>query len=201
MPTKSPTKNTIIFLGDGSSLGGTYVLRIRVQSPLNIPFGKFRGGKRILFLPGDYAYVGSALAQRGATCLARRLVRHATRTNKQTSHPIQAVMQSTFIQRGLGHGDLRPANSKRFHWHVDYLLDQACVDLVGAYVIRSPLPIEAEVGRLIAADPGTEIVEPGLGASDIPGNTNLLAVRNKNWWRSLPEKLQTILSANSINPS
>lgn len=201
MPSQSPTKGSLVFLGDGSSLGGTYVLRIRVQSPVNISFGKFRGGKRILFLPSDYAYVGSALAQRGATCLARRLVRHATRTNKQTPHPIQAVMQTIFAQNGMGHGDLRPANGKRFHWHVDYLLDQACVELIGAYVIRSPLPIEAKLGRLLAADPGTKVVEPGLGASDIPGNTNLLAVRNKNWWRSLPAKVETILIRNAAIPS
>ncbi len=201
MPAKSPTKNSLVFLGDGSSAGGTYLLRIRVRSPLNIRLGKFRGGKRILFLPGDYAYVGSALAKRGATCLARRLVRHATRTNEQTPHPIQTLMQKMFVQKGMGHGDLRPSNGKRFHWHVDYLLDQASTDLVAAYVIRSPLPIEAELGRLLAADPGTAFVEPGMGASDIPGNTNLLAVRNQNWWRSLPEKVETILLANALIPS
>lgn len=196
---RSPSRSPLIFLGDASSTGGTYVLRIRVRSPMNIPFGRFRGGKPILFLPGDYAYVGSALAKRGATCLSRRLMRHAARTDKQSPHSIQRVMQAVFVKKGMGQGDLRPLNGKRFHWHVDYLLDHDCVDLIGAYIIRSPLAIEPELGRMLAADPGVAIIEPGLGASDIPGNTNLLAVRNRKWWRSLPEKLHTLVSATAAD--
>jgi Uri superfamily endonuclease len=198
---RSAIRSPLIFLGDATSTGGTYVLRIRVRSPMAISFGRFRGGKPILFLPADYAYVGSALAKHGATCLSRRLMRHAARADKQPPHSIQRVMQAAFVRKGMGHGDLRPLSGKRFHWHVDYLLDHASVELVGAYVIRSPRPIEADLGRMLAADPGVAIIEPGLGASDIPGNTNLLAVRNRKWWRSLPEKLQPLLSANAADLS
>lgn len=69
-------------VGDRST-AGTYLLRIRVSNPLEIVFGRFKRGKTICLSKADYVYVGSALSEKGATCLARRLVRHASRLGKK----------------------------------------------------------------------------------------------------------------------
>jgi len=104
-------------------------------------------------------------------------------------------MLAKFQRIGLGSGDLRPASGKHLKWNVDHLLDQLTVDLVGAFLIRSPLRLEGEIGRLLAADPATIVFERGLGANDIPGNTHLLRVEaEESWWQGLPEALHQVLS-------
>jgi len=183
--------SSLVFVGD-QSLGGTYVLRIRVRNGFTIAFGRFKKGKAIHLEAGDYLYVGSALALKGATCLARRLVRHATRTGAQPPHPIRAAMQTEFKRLGLGCDDLLPKNGKTLRWNVDHLLDQPDAELVAVIAIRSPLRLEGELGKLLASDPATVIFEPGLGANDIKGSTHLLRVEGGNeWWQRLPGRLRT----------
>jgi len=179
----------LVVIGDQGQ-GGTYVLRIRVKRRLKLAFGRFRGGKIITVEPGDYLYVGSALAERGPTSLARRLVRHATRSGKRRPHAVRREMMSEFARLGLGDGDLWPSQGKHLRWNVDYLLDQRSASLVGAYAIRSPLRMEAELGMHLELDEDTVVFEKGLGANDIPGNTHLLRVAaDESWWRTLPDRL------------
>ena len=183
----------LTFIGGGSP-GGSYVLRIRISRPMAVVFGRFKGGKAIALEAGDYAYVGSALAEAGATCLARRLVRHATRLDGRPPHPIRALMLAEFPRAGLCPAGLQPPAGKRPKWNVDHLLDLPCAELVGAYLVRSPARIEPALGKLLEDDPATVVFERGLGANDVPGNTHLLRVdAGERWWHQLPQKLTSLL--------
>lgn len=183
-----------VVLVDGESQSGTYVLRIRVRKKLCIAFGRFKKGKKITVLPGEYSYVGSALGEKGAPSLAWRLVRHATRTGRKRCQPIRKVMLEQFGRIGLGHGDLVQKDGKTLKWNVDHLLDRKEASLVGVIAIRSPIRVEADLGRLLQNDPATTVFEPRLGANDLPGNTHLLRVdADECWWRSISVKMQVLV--------
>ena len=186
----------LVFLGTSAQSGsqaGSYVLRIRVDEPADVAFGRFKQGKSIHVARGEYAYVGSALADRGAVSLARRLVRHATRTGERPPHPIRDSMLAHFPSVGLGEGALLPRNGKRRHWNVDHLLDLPQADLAQAFVIRYPVRMEREIARHIELEPQTTILERGLGAHDAPGTTHLLRVYGDDgWWDRLAGKLERL---------
>ena len=176
--------------------GGTYLLRIHLQTATELTFGRFQHGKRFTLPLGDYIYVGSALNPRGATSLAPRLLRHATRTGERPPHPIRERLLERFLELEMGSAQLRPPKTKKLYWNVDHLIDLLEADLVGVFAIRSPHRLEAELGQWLAAGPGTEIVVPGLGANDAPGGTHLLEVTGgEAWWSTLPEFLTTLLAA------
>ena len=171
----------IIVLGDDSP-GGAYVLRIGVQGDLWVRFGRFQGGRSIFVPAGEYLYVGSAM--RG---LASRLVRHARRTGGRSSQPIRGQMVRLFQAMGLVGVGWQPSQTKKLHWHVDYLLDETAVDLTQVFLIRSSGRLESELARRLAAEAETAVLALGLGASDVLGGTHLLRVNaSDDWWRNLP---------------
>ncbi|MFX0092083.1 MAG: DUF123 domain-containing protein [Candidatus Hodarchaeota archaeon] len=187
------TLASIIILGDIFQ-AGTYLLRIKVLQDLHLAFGRFRKGKLIFFPAGEYIYVGSALAIRGAMSLPLRLVRHATRSGNKKPHGLRAQMIRVFNAVGLRKGNLLPKSPKSLHWNIDYLLDQKTVELTHVIAICSSQKLEGEIARLLENDPNTIIIETGLGANDIPGNTHILRVEaNEKWWLSLLEKLRYFL--------
>lgn len=198
--SKSHLDTRIQILGDQAT-GGTYVLRIRVRRDLSLAFGRFRGGMAIKVGRGEYLYVGSALAERGSTTLARRLVRHATRSDGRPAHGLRKPMQRYFQHALMVEIGEILNSAKRLHWHVDYLLDHADVELIGVYAVRSPAQIEGKLANLLESDLSTSIVEKGLGASDIPGNTHLLRVEaDELWWRLLPSRIHALaIAAGSTN--
>jgi Uri superfamily endonuclease len=174
----------IICIGDESP-GGAYVLRIRVAETISVVFGRFKMGKAIELPAGDYLYVGSAL--RG---LARRLLRHATRSGQAEPHAIRDDLIGYFISIGVEEKDLISTRSKTLHWNIDHLLDNAKAELSQILVIRSSQSLEAGLAKLLEREPGCFILERGLGASDVRGNTHLLGVKaGEMWWQTLPEKL------------
>lgn len=60
--------------------------------------------------------------------------------------------------------------------------------------IRSPLWLEGAIGQLLEQDSHTVIVEKGLGANDVPGNTHLLKVEaDEGWWVGLVGRLEELL--------
>lgn len=180
----------IVVLGD-TSQGGAYVLRIRARSTVTMPFGRFRKGRLITIPQGELLYVGSALKG-----LSRRLIRHASRSEGRLPHPIRDLMLELFPQIGLGDGRRTNITEKKLHWHVDHLLDQEQVQLLQVFVLRTATPLEKSMGQLLEGETATFIIERGLGANDLPGNTHLLGVRApENWWRSLPAKLETLRSS------
>lgn len=182
---------TVTVLGQEAQCGA-YLLRIRSGAPLAVRFGRYRQGAPVALAAGDYLYVGSAMGRRGASTLARRLVRHATR-RKGPPHNIHAQMLATFAELELGTGDLRPRGSKRLFWHVDYLLEQPEVTLTHVLVIRSNSRLEQALATLLAQQPYTSTPAPGLGASDASGATHLFAVGGEvegGWWVDLLGRVQ-----------
>lgn len=160
-------------------------------------FGRFKKGKLISTPAGEYAYVGSALAEKGATTLARRLVRHATRSGDQRPHCIREMMLRRFAECGLGNENLLPRRGKTLHWNVDFLLDLPSAKLVGVYAIRSRERLEDRLAKQLEGDSHTGVIERGLGANDVPGNTHLLHVSaSEAWWESFPDLLANMAEGN-----
>ena len=175
-----------IIIIDNASQAGTYVLRIRLKKDTTLQFGRFKKGKLVSLPAGDYVYVGSALSEKGATSLARRLIRHATRSGNKPPHTIREEMIIRFAECGLGPPDLLPKRGKTLHWNVDFLLDLQSAEIVNILAIRSPERLEKRVAKCLERDPRTEIIEPGLGANDAPGSTHLLRLRtNDISWASV----------------
>ena len=193
-------KNPSILIIGNDSQAGTYILRIRLKENTTLKFGKFKKGKLISLPAGDYVYIGSALSQKGSTSLARRLIRHATRSNHKSPHPIREKMINRFIECGLGHRDLLPKHGKTLHWNIDFLLDLQSAELVNILAIRSTERLENRIAKRLEHDPHTKIIERGLGANDAPGATHLLRVReDRIWWASLADKVRAVLEESTLN--
>ncbi len=178
---------SIRIIGDNSQ-AGTYILRVCLKENTTLQFGRFKKGKLISLPAGDYTYVGSALSEKGATSLARRLIRHATRSGDKPPHAIREKMMNQFVECGLGSGNLLLRQGKTLHWNVDFLLDLQSAEIVNILAIRSPERLENRVAKWIERDPQTEIIEAGLGANDTPSATHLLHVQaGETWWASLTD--------------
>ncbi|VAW36989.1 FIG00496604: hypothetical protein, partial [hydrothermal vent metagenome] len=125
-----------------------------------------------------------------STSLARRLLRHASRSGMHPSHPIQAVLLRYFNVNGLGLSSIQPPVAKKLHWHIDFLLDEVAVDLTAVFIMRSQLPLEMPLARWLLALPTTSILTTGLGSTDDPGGTHLLRVMaDLNFWHIFPDQL------------
>jgi Uri superfamily endonuclease len=176
--------------------GGSYVLRIEVGRKLSLVFGGFKKGKRITIQPGTYSYVGSAMSQKGATCLSKRLLRHATHLGRHRFQSIRPLLLREFCKADLCDDDVQLPQEKKLHWNVDHLLNQPGVDLVGVHAIRTRENLEALLGKLPERDPATVVFELGLGANDVQGNTHLLLVdAGEEWWSNLPGRLRRFSDA------
>jgi len=184
---------SVIIIGDKSQ-AGTYVLRIRLREDTSLQFGRFKKGKLISLPAGEYAYVGSALSEKGATSLAKRLVRHATRSGEKRPHRIRKTMVEHFAECGLGDGNLLPKRGKTLFWNIDFLLDLEAAEIKGFSAIRSAERLEDRLAKKLEQDSHTQVVERGLGANDVPGNTHVLRVcADETWWRSLPEEFENMI--------
>lgn len=186
----SLSTNAITILGECSQ-GGTYVLGIRLFQPTQIAFGRFRGGRPLHFPEGDYLYVGSALGQTGSTTLARRLLRHATRSGTRPPHVIRQPLQHALLRTGLGPPTLRPPRQKRLFWHIDYFLDELQTQIVRVILLRSPRRLEGMIAALLERDAHTSVLAPGLGARDDPDRTHLLylEIHLEDWWNQFIAQL------------
>lgn len=202
----SPTQSTIFVLGDDCQ-DGTYVLRILVQCDLKLKLGRSRKRPPVAVPAGDYLYVGSGMGSLGT-----RLMWHATKTAGKPPHGIRDEMISYFEQIGLNRRTDAKLDVKTLNYQVDFLIDQECVDLVAVYAIRSSEVLEPQLGYLLGMDPGTVVIEPGLGASDYyrrgagkyRNNTHLLGVvADEGWWEALSEKMLSLLTASeaSVDPA
>ncbi|RIK39935.1 MAG: hypothetical protein DCC55_16545 [Chloroflexi bacterium] len=181
--------DNLVFLGDQDQ-SGVYVLRMAVKETFSLALGRFEGGRLLTFHAGDYVYVGSALAERGATSLAPRLLRHATRSGGLSPHLIREQMVPAFAAVGLGCPGLTPPAGKRCFWNVDFLLDHPAVEITQVYIVRTRRCLEPLVAQLLLSDKHTQIVEKGIGAHDHPGATHLLGVQAPEaWWEALTTRL------------
>ncbi len=181
----------IYILGDESQ-AGTYVLNVRLYKNTNLKFGGFKKGKLISLPAGHYTYVGSALSEKGSTSLARRLVRHATRTSPKPHHKIRDEMLLHFQVCGLGPPDPLPKNGKKLYWNIDYLLDLEIAEIINVIAIRSTQRLESIIGRYLENRKDTQIIEKGLGANDSPNNTYILRVNTDDVkWLSIVDDIHS----------
>jgi Uri superfamily endonuclease len=165
--------NHITFCGDSFN-SGAYILWLAAWRAVVLSFGRFRAGRVYELAAGSYAYVGSAMGARGATALAGRLLRHATRSGGRPPQAIRDELAQQLAAAGLRDGgDPLPA-AKRLRWHIDYLLDESAVEITHITVARASARLEGELARWLAARPGVAPVAVGLGAGDAPGETHLL---------------------------
>ena len=178
---------SVTVLGDGS-LGGTYILRLRVVQDVNVHFGRFQGGEPVQIPRGEMLYLGSAM--RG---LASRVLRHALRTGDKPAHVLyelllelrEAGMVNACTEQSRS-GRSRLPSHKKLHWHIDYLLDETAVSLTHVILIRSEERLEDKLGEWLLVQPETFVLVPGLGASDVKGHTHLLGVQaDETWWMAL----------------
>lgn len=180
-------------IGDDTQ-AGTYILRISITSPLHLSFGRFKGGKVISVPPGDYLYIGSALGRPHLYPLARRLLRHASRSDKNHPHPIRDALLKQFAEIGLGAGQLLPKRGKKLFWNIDYLLDQPEVNITGVVLIRSEKRLEGTIAEMLTEDSHTFIIEKGLGANDARGETHFLGINaGDKWWKHFSSILARLL--------
>ncbi len=170
--------------GKGSfRAAGTYLLHIELGQPAQVAFGRFQGG-RVWEMPAShYIYVGSALGQRGAMTLPRRLMRHASRSASRPPHPIRAELAQAFAAVGLERLAQPPQRPKRLYWHVDYLLDLLSAHLVDVTAIGDGVRRESEWARWLSAQPALHLIAPSLGARDLPGETHLWRLPEVGWWQ------------------
>lgn len=89
----------------------------------------------ILFSKGFYLYVGSAMGEKGPTTLLNRVKRH-----------------------------LSNSNSKKVHWHIDYLLADAFTKIIKLYLIPSITALECIIARDLLANSEGYIKD--FGSSD-----------------------------------
>lgn len=158
---------------------GTYALFIVLSKELSIAFGKFLGGRQFLLEPGCYMYIGSALGNKSASMpLARRLVRHASRSNGSTPHELRDHMVRFFQKSSLAGPGLQPPSQKKLRWHIDYLLDSRHAQIVRILIIRSPDRLETALSQLASSLEETFIIAQGLGAGDVRNSTHLLGVKS-----------------------
>lgn len=170
---------------------GAYVLRIGVERPLHVRFGRYHGGRAVAVPAGRFVYVGSAMGRKGSTTLARRLLRHATRSGARPPHGIRDILLGRLRETGLAEAGVRPPATKRLHWHVDYLLDEGAARLEAVLAIRSLQRGEERLAELVRRSPHTAALAPGLGAADAPGDTHLLRLKgDEEAWRDLLRTLR-----------
>ena len=187
-------ENLITTLGNTTVRSGSYLLHVRVKTAVSVSFGRFSSGEPVPVPAGMVVYIGSAMGQKGSGSLARRLLRHATRTRERPFHPIRRAMLTVFPSIGLADLPLHPPPTKTCHWHIDYLLDHEAVDLTHVMILRSRQRLEGDIARLLTADPATFVIRTGLGAGDAAGETHLLGVTAvSHWWQTLPDRLAPLL--------
>lgn len=162
-----------------NSRQGTYALFIALSKELGLSFGKFLKGKSISLEPGIYLYIGSALGENAAAMpLARRLVRHASRSGGKAPHKIRNEMICFFQENNLATKDFQPPPDKKLHWHIDYLLDSLNTQILKAYIIRSPLRMETAVSDMVLSLDETFVIARKLGAGDTRSGTHLVGISN-----------------------
>ncbi|MCB8953179.1 MAG: GIY-YIG nuclease family protein [Ardenticatenales bacterium] len=163
---------------------GTYLLSIELSQAVNVAFGRFQQGRVFVLAAGIYVYVGSALGQRGATTLPRRLLRHASR-GVGPPHPIRGELTRAFAAMGLAHMAQPPRQPKRLHWHVDYLLEMPASSLTHIIAFGDNQRRESDLAHWLTGRADMRVIAAGIGARDLPGETHLWQLQAApTWWQN-----------------
>jgi len=98
-------------------------------------------------------------------------------------HQIQPNILEFFSDIKLANGELIPRTAKTLYWNIDHFLNQTEVEISGLACVRIEEPLEVKIGKMLELRSDTSIIEKGLGANDIKGNTHFLQLADsgKNW--------------------
>ncbi|MEI6638614.1 MAG: DUF123 domain-containing protein [Chlorobium sp.] len=154
---------------------GSYILLFHITSTVQLAFGRFQQGKLFEIPEGDYIYLGSALGgTKSGSPLARRVIRHTSRTGGKPHHRIRETMQNLFSEKTvMGTREIKPS-AKKLRWHIDYLLDLPEAEITHIVLIRSPLRIEQKLSELLEHLDEISLIAPRLGAQDTKASTHIL---------------------------
>jgi Uri superfamily endonuclease len=159
---------------------GSYILFIRVSCPLQLAFGRFQHGRLINIPEGNYLYIGSALGgERSGSPLARRLIRHASRSGNSVAHHIRSAIIKLFSENNLTEKLCQAPLKKTVRWHIDYLLDREEAEISHIVIIRTKLNLELKLAEFLESLDETTILAPHLGAGDTRNSTHLLRLVNQ----------------------
>ena len=159
---------------------GSYILMIHLSRPQQLAFGRFRHGELVTLTEGDYLYIGSALGgEKAGAPLARRLLRHASRSGSLNPHTIRTAMMTLFLENNFMEKNTIEPSEKKLRWHVDYLLELREAEIDHIVIIRSPVRLEQKLSELLESLPETSLVAPRLGAQDTRNSTHLLRFTNR----------------------
>jgi len=170
---------------------GSYLLLIRISSPFQLAFGRFQQGRLFTISKGNYLYIGSALGRTGNP-LAKRLIRHASRSNGKQPHEIRAAIIKLFSSDdGIGNCATEPTD-KKLHWHIDYLLEQSEAEITHIAMIQHPEKLEDKLSEFLASLHGTSPLAPRLGAQDTRNSSHILSLSD---WQEVLEQLRQYIPA------
>ena len=159
---------------------GSYILLIHLSSSLLLAFGRFERGKLFAIPEGDYLYIGSALGGgKAGAPLARRLLRHASRSGSNGPHAIRTAMMRLFSDQHFIETDSIELSEKKLRWHVDYLLDRREAEIDHIVIIRSPQRVEHKLSELLEPLSETSFIARRLGAQDTRNSTHLLRISDQ----------------------
>ncbi|MBN1278864.1 MAG: GIY-YIG nuclease family protein [Chlorobiaceae bacterium] len=166
--------NWFTLFGDNEKQG-SYLLFIELRKPARVKFGSFGKGLPLPLPAGCYLYLGSALGKKpGAEPLARRLMRHASRSSGRKPHAILKKLRKLLVENHLAGPATLPPTEKRLRWHIDYLLERPESAIVHLVIIRCPVKLEPVLARYLEAKPGISAPAERLGAQDTTDSTHLL---------------------------
>jgi len=178
---------------------GSYILLIRLSCSVKLAFGRFQCGTLITFPMGEYLYIGSALGKEESTGspLARRVIRHASRSEEKKPHKIRPALLQLFSGNDVAGNRNRAPSKKKLRWHIDYLLDLPEAEITHIVIMRSPLKLEDKLSELLDSSNATSIVAPHLGAGDTRNSTHLLRITDQKQIldllkQEIPEMLSSI---------
>ncbi len=158
---------------------GSYILVIHLAVPVRLAFGKFQHGALFTLPEGDYLYTGSALGNGvSGSPLARRVLRHTTRSNSQPNHQIRESLFTCLFESHLTEERYITPSTKKLRWHIDYLLELPEAEISHIVLIRSPLRIEQKLAELLEQLKETSVIAPRLGAQDSRNSTHILKITN-----------------------
>jgi Uri superfamily endonuclease len=154
---------------------GSYILLIRVSSPFKLAFGRFQNGALLAIPAGNYLYIGSALGgERSGSPLARRLIRHASRSGNRYPQQIRSSLLRLISENDFSGNTCCKPSEKKLRWHIDYLLDRPETEITHIVIIRSPEKLEHKLSELLEPRNETALLAPRLGAGDTRNSTHLL---------------------------
>ena len=157
---------------------GSYILFIRISSSFQLAFGRFQKSRLFSIPDGDYLYIGSALGKRGDP-LARRLIRHASRSNGKPPHKIQSEIIKLFSKNDAVKSCAFIASEKKLHWHIDYFLEHSEAEITHVLIMRHPEKLEHHLSEFLASIRETSLVAPRLGAQDTRNSSHILRLTDQ----------------------